>query len=136
MFLRSGKNIDARLPLIAESKPKDLEKIQLAIEKRNATIAINEKRNLARKAAAEKRKVENMKMKNRSRIELTLFNSGLETLCYHFGYCSDVIGDVWLEMYYDCGLEGLKEDLRETSDVFHNGKKCSVCCAEIKSLHD
>ena len=143
MFLRSGKNINVSLPfIVAESKPKDIEKLRLAMEKRKATIAgkeaLNEKRNLARKAAAEKRNVENEKMKKRSLVELVLYITGLETLCYHFGYCSDVIGDVWLEMYDAYGLEGLKKDLRNTSDSFHNGNsnKCIVCRENIKNLHD
>ena len=107
-----------------------------AREKRALALAAEAAREKSRAAAREKRALALVAEAARDDIELALYNSGLETLCYHFGYCSDVVGDVWLEMYDAYGLEGLKEHLRNTSDCYHKGEKCNLCCEEIKNLHD
>jgi len=66
----------------------------------------------------------------------SLWNSGCENLCYHFGLCSDVMGDCWEPVYDESGLEGLKKDLRILSKVEHNGETCEDCKQWIDGLHD
>ena len=75
-------------------------------------------------------------MKNKETAYMSLWNSGCEELCYHFGYCSDVMGDCWEPVYDKSGLEGLKKDLRLLSKVDHNGDGCENCKKWIDSLHD
>jgi len=65
-----------------------------------------------------------------------LWNSGCEDLCYHFGHCSDVMGDCWEPVYNESGLEGLKAHLRMVSNDNHNNKSCEDCTRWIESLHD
>ena len=67
---------------------------------------------------------------------LSLWNSGCEDLCYHLGYCSDVMSDCWEPVYEKDGLEGLKENLRSESKHHHNGKNCDDCVKWIELLHD
>ena len=143
MFLRSGKNTVVPLPVIVslpESTPQDLEMQRQKEEKKKATIATRNAANEKRLALKEKKKelalAAKIKADNAEKVLSNLYSSGLETLCYHFGYCSDVIGDSWVEMYDAYGLEGLKEHLRNTSDFYHKGKKCDVCYEEIHHLHD
>jgi len=66
----------------------------------------------------------------------SLWNSGCKNLCYHFGLCSDVIGDCWEPVYDELGLKGLKKDLFETSNRIHNGEACEDCKQWIDGLHD
>ena len=66
----------------------------------------------------------------------SLWNSGCENLCYHFGLCSDIMGDCWEPVYNESGLEGLKKDLRILSKVEHNGEICEDCKQWIDGLHD
>ena len=66
----------------------------------------------------------------------SLWNSGCENLCYHFGLCSDVMGDCWEPVYNESGLEGLKKDLRILSKVEHNGEACEDCKKWIDGLHN
>lgn len=65
-----------------------------------------------------------------------LWNSGCEDLCYHFGHCSDVMGDCWEPVYHESGLDGLKAHLRIMSNDNHNNKSCEDCTRWIESLHD
>jgi hypothetical protein len=67
---------------------------------------------------------------------MSLWNSGCEDLCYHFGHCSDVMGDCWEPVYDESGLEGLKAHLRMVSNDNHNNKSCKDCTKWIESLHD
>jgi hypothetical protein len=69
-------------------------------------------------------------------VYMSLWNSGCEELCYHFGLCSDIMGDCWEPVYDKSGLEGLKKDLRLLSKVEHNGDGCEDCKKWIESLHD
>jgi len=66
----------------------------------------------------------------------SLWNSGCENLCYHFGFCSDIMGDCWEPVYDASGLEGLKNDLLKTSNRIHNGETCEDCKQLIDGLHD
>ena len=75
-------------------------------------------------------------MKNKEAVYMSLWNSGCEELCYHFGLCSDVMGDCWEPVYDKSGLEGLKKDLCLLSKVEHNGYSCEDCKKWIESLHD
>ena len=75
-------------------------------------------------------------MKNKEAVYMSLWNSGCEELCYHFGLCSDVMGDCWEPVYDKSGLEGLKKDLRLLSKVEHNAEGCEDCKKWIESLHD
>jgi hypothetical protein len=65
-----------------------------------------------------------------------LWNSGCEDLCYHFGNCSDVMGDCWIPVYEEHGLEGLKKYLYNISNEYHDGKTCEDCDKWIDWLHD
>lgn len=67
---------------------------------------------------------------------MSLWNSGCEKLCYHFGLCSDVMGDCWEPLYDKSGLEGLKKDLRLLSKVEHKDEVCEDCKKWIANLHD
>ena len=67
---------------------------------------------------------------------ITLWKSGCEDLCYHFGLCSDVMGDCWEPVYDKSGLEGLKKDLRLLSKVDDHGEECKYCKKWIENLHD
>ena len=75
-------------------------------------------------------------MKNKEAVYMSLWNSGCEELCYHFGLCSDVMGDCWEPVYDKSGLEGLKKDLRILSKVEHKDEECKNCEKWIESLHD
>jgi hypothetical protein len=66
----------------------------------------------------------------------SLWNSGCENLCYHFGFCSDIMGDCWEPVYNASGLEGLKNDLLKTSNRIHDGETCEDCKQWIDGLHD
>ena len=66
----------------------------------------------------------------------SLWNSGCEELCYHFGLCSDIMADCWEPVYDKSGLEGLKKDLRLLSKVEHKDKECKNCEKWIESLYD
>jgi hypothetical protein len=67
---------------------------------------------------------------------MSLWNSGCEDLCYHFGHCSDVMGDCWEPMYEKDGLEGLKTHLRILSKDHHKNNTCKDCTRWIDSLYD
>uniref|UniRef100_A0A6C0D7J9 Uncharacterized protein n=1 Tax=viral metagenome TaxID=1070528 RepID=A0A6C0D7J9_9ZZZZ len=67
---------------------------------------------------------------------MSLWNSGCEDMCYHLGFCSDVMGDCWEPVYEKNGLKGLKANLRAESKHHHNGKDCKDCKNFIDSLHD
>jgi len=67
---------------------------------------------------------------------MSLWNSGCEDMCYHLGFCSDVMGDCWEPVYEKDGLEALKANLREVSKLRHCGKECKDCTRWIDSLHD
>jgi hypothetical protein len=67
---------------------------------------------------------------------MSLWNSGCEDLCYHFGFCSDVMGDCWEPVYEESGLEGLKKQLRDVSNDNHKNNPCKDCTQWIQELHD
>ena len=81
-------------------------------------------------------KIAEMKEKVKDAGRLSLWNSGCEDMCYHLGYCSDVMSDCWEPVYEKDGLEGLKTNLRSESKHHHNGKNCDDCVKWIESLHD
>lgn len=68
-------------------------------------------------------------------VERALWESGLNSLCYHFGNCSDVMGDCWMPCYKAHGLKGLKEMLRYTAKQNKHSKDCSGC-EDINYLTD
>jgi hypothetical protein len=76
------------------------------------------------------------KEKAKEKALMSLWNSGCEDLCYHLGFCSDVMGDCWEPVYNESGLKGLKANLREESKHHHNGKACKECNETINRLHD
>uniref|UniRef100_A0A6C0IGB0 Uncharacterized protein n=1 Tax=viral metagenome TaxID=1070528 RepID=A0A6C0IGB0_9ZZZZ len=82
------------------------------------------------------KKIGEMKEKNKHYAIKNLWNSGCEDMCYHLGYCSDVMGDCWEPVYEKDGLEGLKANLRAESKHHHNGKACDDCKKWIEFLHD
>jgi len=126
MKLRNGKNIvmPQRKPLISQTFTKEAEIAAL------------------KKIIAElKEEIKEYERIYRSEyVELNLWSSGLEDLCYHFGYCSDVMGDCWFPLYEEKGLNGLKKYLRSCSKQHHkehdDGKKCAECDEVIYRLHD
>jgi len=67
---------------------------------------------------------------------MSLWNSGCEDMCYHLGFCSDVMGDCWEPVYHESGLDGLKTQLRAVSKSHHHGKACKDCTRWIDGLHD
>ena len=75
-------------------------------------------------------------MKNKEAAYMSLWNSGCEDLCYHFGFCSDVMGDYWEPLYDKSGLEGLKKELRIISKSEEHREECEYCKKWIESLHD
>ena len=75
-------------------------------------------------------------MKNKEAVYMSLWNSGCEELCYHFGLCSDVMGDCWEPVYDKSGLEGLKKELRIISKAEEHREECEYCKKWIESLHD
>ena len=74
--------------------------------------------------------------KKREEAEQNLWESGLEDLCYHLGYCSDVMGDCWFPIYEEKGLLYLKSQLYIDARVEHKGKPCKECDDIIKNLSD
>ena len=77
-----------------------------------------------------------MAQKAKDDAHTSLWNSGCENLCYHFGFCSDIMEDCWEPVYDESGLKGLKKDLRSTSNRIHDGKVCEDCKKWINGLHD
>jgi len=122
MKLRNGKNIvmPQRKPLISQTFTKEAEIAAL------------------KKIIAELK--EEIIEEHGRNAELNLWSSGLEDLCYHFGYYSDVMGDCWFPLYEEKGLNGLKKYLRSCSKQHHKehdgGKKCAECDEVIYRLHD
>jgi hypothetical protein len=82
------------------------------------------------------KKIAEMEQKNKHCALKNLWDSGCEDLCYHLGFCSDVMGDCWEPVYNESGLKGLKANLRAESKHHHNGKKCDDCKKFIDELHD
>lgn len=76
-----------------------------------------------------------MAQKKKDDAYTSLWNSGCEKLCYHFGFCSDIMGDCWEPVYDESGLEGLKRVLRNTSNRIHE-RVCEDCKKWINGLHD
>jgi hypothetical protein len=76
------------------------------------------------------------KEKAKSTALISLWNSGCEDMCYHLGFCSDIMSDCWEPVYEKDGLEGLKANLRDESKHHHHGKACEECKKCIESLHD
>jgi hypothetical protein len=76
------------------------------------------------------------KEKAKDAAKLSLWNSGCEDMCYHLGFCSDVMGDCWEPVYEKDGLDGLKKHLHEVSKHHHHGKACNECSETINRLHD
>jgi hypothetical protein len=74
--------------------------------------------------------------KKRDEAERNLLESGLEDLCYHLGYCSDVMGDCWFLIYKEKGLLYLKTQLFINEMLEHKGKPCKECENIIKNLSD
>ena len=68
--------------------------------------------------------------------EINLYESGMGELVYHLGFCSDVIGDCWIEHYYSGGVSGLKKQLRKSSEYVHKHANCKECKCLIDGLHD
>lgn len=82
------------------------------------------------------KKIAVAKEKSKEAAEGSLWKSGCEDMCYHLGNCSDVMGDCWVPVYHESGLDGLKNHLREVSKENHHGKACEECSETINRLHD
>jgi hypothetical protein len=67
---------------------------------------------------------------------MNLCESGMGELVYHLGFCSDVIGDCWIEHYYSGGVSGLKKQLRKSSEYVHKHGNCKECESLIDGIHD
>ena len=67
---------------------------------------------------------------------INLYESGMGELVYHLGFCSDVIGDCWIEHYYSGGVAGLKKQLRKSSEYVHKDGNCKECKSLINAIHD
>ena len=91
---------------------------------------------LQKKIAEMETQVAAAKEKAKGAALMSLWNSGCEDMCYHLGFCSDVMGDCWEPVYNESGLKGLKANLREVSKQHHNNKKCEDCKYWIDSIHD
>jgi hypothetical protein len=91
---------------------------------------------LQKKIAEMESQVATIKENAKEAALMSLWNSGCEDLCYHLGFCSDVMSDCWEPVYKKDGLEGLKANLREVSKEHHNGKICEYCNKWIENLHD
>jgi len=76
------------------------------------------------------------KEKAKDAAKVSLWNSGCEDMCYHLGFCSDVMGDCWEPVYEKDSLDGLKKHLHEVSKHHHHGKACNECSETINRLHD
>jgi len=74
--------------------------------------------------------------KKRDEAERNLWESGLEDLCYHLGYCSDVMGDCWFPIYEEKGLLYLKSQLWDESKKHHKTKSCAECEYILKGVSD
>ena len=118
--LNSVKDIE-----IAQKKIAELEKKVAELEKKNAEL---EKKN------AELQKKDAQKKSDEA--ERNLWNSGLETLCYHLGYCSDVMSDWWFPIYEEKGLLYLKSQLWNESKEHHKGNPCKECEDIIMGVSD
>jgi hypothetical protein len=68
--------------------------------------------------------------------EINLYESGMGELVYHLGFCSDVIGDCWIEHYYSGGVSELKKQLRKSSEYVHKDGNCKECKRLIDGIHD
>ena len=66
---------------------------------------------------------------------INLCESGMGDLVYHLGFCSDVIGDCWIEHYYSGGVSGLKKQLRKSSEYVHKHGNCKECKRLIDGIH-
>jgi len=109
------------------------------------TITNLEKELANAKAEIGSLKSENSKMKENSakddedekeQREINLYESGMGELVYHLGFCSDVIGDCWIEHYYSGGVAGLKKQLRKSSEYVHKDGNCKECKSLIEAIHD
>jgi hypothetical protein len=67
---------------------------------------------------------------------INLYESGMGELVYHLGFCSDVIGDCWIEHYYSGGVSELKKQLRKSSEYVHKHGNCKECKSLIDGIHD
>ena len=74
--------------------------------------------------------------KEQEECEIALYESGMGDLVYHLGFCSDVIGDCWIEHYHNGGVAGLKKALREVSKYVHKKNMCAECSHLIDGIHD
>jgi len=74
--------------------------------------------------------------KKRDEAERNLWESGLKDLCWHLGYCTDRMEDLWFPIYEKKGLLYLKSQLWDESKKEHNGKRCAECDDIIKNLSD
>jgi hypothetical protein len=74
--------------------------------------------------------------KKRDEAEQNLWESGLEDLCYHLGYCSDVMSDGWFPIYEEKGLLYLKSQLWDQSMKHHKTKSCAECEYILKGVSD
>ena len=87
-------------------------------------------------------KSENSKMKKKNDEDekeqrgINLCESGMGDLVYHLGFCSDVIGDCWIEHYYSGGVSVLKKQLRKSSEYVHKHGNCKECKRLIDGIHD
>jgi hypothetical protein len=87
-------------------------------------------------------KSENSKMKKKTNEDekeqrgINLCESGMGDLVYHLGFCSDVIGDCWIEHYYSGGVSALKKQLRKSSEYVHKDDSCEKCKRLIDGIHD
>lgn len=66
---------------------------------------------------------------------INLCESGMGDLVYHLGFCSDVIGDCWIEHYYSGGVSALKKQLRKSSEYVHKHGNCKECKRLINGIH-
>lgn len=87
-------------------------------------------------------KSENSKMKKKNdeaekeQRGINLCESGMGDLVYHLGFCSDVIGDCWIEHYYSGGVSALKKQLRKSSEYVHKHGNCKECKRLINGIHN
>ena len=105
-------------------RPETLEAAYMRIDKLQNKIAEMETQVAAAKENA------------KEAVLMSLWNSGCEDMCYHLGFCSDVMGDCWEPVYEKDGLEALKANLRMVSKEHHNDKICEYCNKWIENLHD
>jgi hypothetical protein len=110
------------------------------VQTRSMTRAASKKKRLANSgppwAKIDAEAEAKMAQKVKDDAYTSLWNSGCENLCYHFGFCSDIMGDCWEPVYDESGLQGLKKELRSTSNRIHNGEACEDCKKWINGLHD